>query len=115
MAKLVAVQILDRSIELAQDFESGGSDASFDNATIVGLARAGNQTALFHAIEKAGHIGIVRNHAVADAFAGKAFGLGTTQNAQDIILGAGETGFAVADKLLGFHAEMIGSFHEGNE
>jgi hypothetical protein len=30
-------------------------------------------------------------------------------------LGASETGFAVADKLLGFHAEMIGSFHEGNE
>jgi len=62
----------------------------FYDAAVVGLAFAGNQAALFHAVEEARHVRVVRNHAVSDATAGQSFGLGPAENAKDIVLSTGK-------------------------
>jgi len=58
----------------------------FDIYTIIFLALARDQGALLHAIEKARHVGVMRNHAVGDAAAREAFGFGSPQDAKRVVL-----------------------------
>jgi len=77
-------------------------DARLYDAAVVGLAFAGDEAALFHAVEKAGHVRVVRNHAITDATARQAFGLGAAKNAKDVVLRAGQAGgFQELLRLLG--------------
>ena len=92
MPELAFVEIVHRLVESFQQAKSLRRDARLYNAPVVGLALPGDEAALFHAVEEAGHVRVVRNHAVADAAAGQAGGLGAAKNAKDIILGAGEAG-----------------------
>jgi len=55
----------------------------------------------------------VRDHAIADAAAGEALRLRAAENAEDIILRAGQT--KGLEELLGLEAEGIGGFLEGDE
>jgi hypothetical protein len=55
----------------------------------------------------------VRNHAFADAVASEALGFGATENAEDIVLGAGEA--MRLEELLGFEAEAVGGLLKGDE
>ena len=113
MVELALVKLANRLIEIFQKSETRGGDAGFDDAAVIGLARAGDEAALFHAVEEAGHVRVVRNHAFADAAAGEAFGLGATKNAKDIVLRAGEA--VRLEELLGFEAEGVGGLLEGDE
>ena len=113
MAELALVKLANRLIETFEKSKARGGDAGFDDAAVTGLAGAGDEAALFHAVEEAGHIRVVRNHAVADAAAGEAFGHGAAKNAEDVVLSAGEA--MGLEELLSFEAEGIGGFLEGDE
>jgi hypothetical protein len=113
VVKLALVELANRLIETFQKIQTRGGDAGFDDAAIVGLAPARDEAALFHAVEEAGHVWVVRNHTFADAAASEAFRFGTAKNAEDVVLRAGEApGF---EELLGFEAEGVGGLLEGNE
>jgi hypothetical protein len=107
------MKLANRLIETLQKCEARRGDAGFDDAAVIGLASAGEEAAPFHAVEEAGHVRVVGDHAFADGAASEAFGLRAAQNAQDIVLRAGEAvGF---QELLGFDAEGIGGLLERNE
>jgi len=113
MAKLFLVQLVHGRVELSQNFQAGRRDARFDDAAVFGLAFSGNQSALLHTVEKAGHVGITRDHAVADALAGHAVGAGAAQNAKDVVLrGSEAVGF---DEEFGVLGQPIGKAQEGDE
>jgi len=55
----------------------------FTTRRSVGLAHAGNQPALFQAVEQgAGHVWVMGDHAVPNAAAGQTLRFGATKNAQ---------------------------------
>jgi len=89
------------------------SDAGFDDAAVIGLAGARDEAALFHAVEETGHVRVVGNHAFADAAAGEACGFGSAEDAEYVVLGAGEA--VRLEELFGFQAKVVGSFLEGDE
>ena len=88
-------------------------DAGFDDAAVVGLAGAGDEGPLLHAVEKARHVGVMRNHAFADGAAREAVWFGAAEDAKDVVLRAGEAVWL--EKLLGFEAEGVGRLLEGYE
>jgi len=113
MAELALVKLANRLIETFEKGKARGGDAGFDDAAVIGLAGAGDEAALLHAVEETGHIRVVRNHAVADAGASEAFGLGAAKNAEDVVLRASKAmGF---EELFRFEAQGIGGFLEGNK
>jgi len=105
VVELALVQLANRLIETFQKSESRGGDAGFDDAAVIGLSLTTDETALLHAVEEAGHVRVVRDHAFADAAAGEACWLGATENAQDIVLRAGQA--VRLEELFGFEAEAI--------
>src|SRR4029077_4276733 len=113
MAKLPPMQVLYGSVEFLEAIESRCGDAGLYDATVIGLARAADQAAFFHTVEEAGHIGVARNHAIADAFAGQAERLGCAEDAQDIVLSASEP--VLLHELFGLLAEMVRSFEKRDE
>jgi hypothetical protein len=113
MAELALVKLANRLIETFQNGEAGGSYTCLDDTAVVGLALAGDEAALLHAIEKAGHIRVVGNHALADRAAGQAFGLRAAKDAENVVLSSRKAvGF---QKLFSFEAEGVGGFLEGDE
>ncbi|MDQ1411163.1 MAG: hypothetical protein QOJ41_2898 [Acidobacteriaceae bacterium] len=86
---------------------------SFDYATVVALALAGDKVALFHAVEQAGNVWVVRDHALSDFPAGQSGATSAAQNAQHIELSAGKT--AGFEYLCGLSAEGVSDLHEGDE
>lgn len=113
VAKLALMKLANRLIETFQNSETRRCYAGFDDAAVIGLARTSDEASLFHAVEEAGHVRVVRDHAIADTAAGEAFGFGAAKNAEDVVLRAGEAMWL--EELLGFEAEEIGGFLEGNE
>jgi len=113
VVKLALVKLANRLIETFQESEARGRNAGFDDAAVIGLARAGDEAAFLHTVEEASHVRVVRNHAIADATAGEAIGFGAPKNAQDVVLRAGEA--MRLEELFGFEAEGIGGFLEGDE
>jgi hypothetical protein len=113
VVELTLVKLANRLIETFQKNEARGGDAGFDDAAVIGLARAGDEAALFHAVKEAGHVGVVRDHTFADGAARETIRLGSAENAEDIVLRAGQAmGF---DELLGLKAKEIGGLQEGDE
>jgi hypothetical protein len=90
VTELAFVELSNRVVESFQEFETLTGNARLDDTAVVGLAGADDEAALFHAVEEARHVWIMRNHAIADAAAREASGFGATENAQDIVLRAGE-------------------------
>src|SRR6266702_1827024 len=64
-------------------------------------------------VEKPGDVRVVRNHAVADAAAGKALRLSATQNAKNVVLSARESGRF--QQLFGLLPEGVGGLQERDE
>jgi hypothetical protein len=113
VVKLTLMKLANRLIETFQKNEARRGDASFDDAAVIGLASARDKAALFHAVEEAGHVRVVRNHALADGAARETIGLSAAENAEDIVLRASEA--VGLEELLGFDAEGIGGLLERNE
>src|SRR5467141_1207466 len=111
--ELALVKFANRLIEGFKKAECLRRDARLYDAAIVGLAFADNQAALFHAVEKARNVRVVRNHAVADGTASQAFGLGPAKNAKDIVLSVRNP--RRFQELFSFLAEGIGGLQEGDE
>src|SRR5215469_5525381 len=113
MAELGFVQIVHRLVELLQEIQSFRGDARFDDAAIVFLALTRDPGVFFHTVEQAGHIGIAGNHALGDAATENAVGLCSAENAQNVVLRAGEaTGLQEVLDLLG---QGVGDLEERNE
>src|SRR5258708_23161368 len=89
MPELAFMKIVNRLVERFQKPECSWRDTRLHDAAVVALAHPSNQPPLFEAVEKAGHVRVVGNHAVPDAAAGQTFGLGAAQNTQYIVLGGG--------------------------
>jgi len=113
MAELALVQLANRRIETFQDAQTFPGDPRFDYAAIIGLALTSDQAALFHAVEQAGHVRVVGDHAVADAAASQTMGFSAAQDAQDVVLRAGQA--VRFEQLFGFDGQSVGGFLEGNE
>src|SRR6266481_2687755 len=113
MAELALVELANGPVKTFQEIEARRGDAGFDDAAIVGMARAGDETALFHAVEQARHVRIVGDHAIPNAAASEAGGLSAAKDAEDIVLRSGKT--MRLEKLLGLQAEEIGGFQEGHK
>jgi hypothetical protein len=86
VAELTFVEFVNRPVESFQEFETLAGNTRLDDASVVGLACADDETAPFHAVEEASHVWIMRNHAIADAAAREAIGFGAAEDAQDIVL-----------------------------
>src|SRR5215468_494191 len=113
MAELSFVQIVHRLVELLQEIQAFRGDARFDDAAIVFLALTRDPGVFFHAVEQTGHIGIAGNHALGDAATENAVGLGAAENAQNVVLCAGEaTGL---QEVLGLLGKGVGGLEERNE
>jgi len=111
--ELALVELANGLIQTFQQIESRGRDARFHDAAIVFLTLASDQGAFFHAFEKAGHVGVVGNHAVADVAAGQPFGLGAAEDAEHVVLSPGQAvGF---QELFGFLSQGVGDFLQGDE
>src|SRR6266513_5538362 len=82
--ELAFVKIVNRLVQGFKKAECLRRDARLYDAAVVGLAFTGNEPALFHAVEEARQVRVVRNHAVRDAPAGQSFWLGPAENARDI-------------------------------
>ena len=113
MAELLFVQFVDWSVELFEDLEAGRRNASLDNAAVLCLPLPRDEAALFHAVEEAGQVGVARDHAIADALAGKAVGSSAAQDAQDVVLSAGQA--VLLDQVVGLLAEAIGDAQQGDK
>ncbi len=88
-------------------------DARLNDAAVVGLTYPGNQGALLETVEKPSHIRGVGNHAVRDPAAGQTFRCGPTEDAEDIVLGAGKPrGF---QKMFDFLSERVGGLQKRNK
>ena len=107
------MKLANRLIETLQKSETRGGDAGFDDAAVIGLAGARDEAALFHAVEETGHVGVMGDHAFADAAASEAGGFGAAENAEDVVLGAGEA--MRLEELLTFEAEVVCGFLEGDK
>src|SRR6266566_1780858 len=86
--ELALVKIVNRLVQVFKKPQCLRRDARLHDAAVVGLPFPGNQAALFHAVEEARHVRVVGNHAVPDATAGQALGLGPAEDAKDIVLRA---------------------------
>ena len=113
VAKLLFVQFVHGGIEFLENLQPGGSNAGFDHPAVLGLPLARDEGALFHAIQEPGHVGIAGDHAVPDAFAGEAIGAGTAEDAEDVVLGAGEAvGF---DQEIGILCQAVSGAQQSDE
>jgi len=113
MPELAFVKLADRLVESFQKAECLGRDACLHDAAVISLACPGNQPVLFQAVEEAGHVRVVGDHAVADGAASEALRLGATENAKDIVLRARKAGGF--DELFGFLSEGVGGLQERRE
>jgi len=77
-----------RSVQFTKNPQTLGRDARFHNATVILLPSAGDESAVFETIEKAGDIGIVRDHAAAHFPASQARRPRASQNSQNVELRA---------------------------
>src|SRR5215471_7462625 len=107
------MEFVNRRVEFFQDLEPGRGDAGLDDPAIFGLTLARNQGALFHAIEKTGHVRIAGDHAVTDPLAGKAIESSATQNTKDVVLGGCEA--MGLDEEVGILGEAIGGTDQSDE
>jgi hypothetical protein len=89
MAELPSVTLLYWFIETAQQFEAVRRDARHHHPPVPAFAAAGDQTAPFQAVEKAGDVGIAGDHSAGDVAAGQSVGR-TAQDAEHVVLVGGK-------------------------
>ena len=111
--ELTLVELANRLIEIFQNGQTRRADTGFNDAAVIRLASAREEAALFHAVEEARHVRVMRNHALADGATSEALGLGAAKNAEDIVLRTGKT--VGLEKLLRFEAKGVSGLLEGNE
>ncbi len=85
VAQLFAVDLLNRLIQPIHESEALRGDPSQYHAPVSAFAGAGNQAALFHAVEEPGHVGIAGNHAAGNLSAGEPLRC-ASKDAQDVVL-----------------------------
>jgi len=113
MTELLFVQIVYRLIELLQQFQAFRGDARLDDAPIVFLALARDPSVFLHAVEQASHVGVAGNHALSDAAAKDSVRLRAAEDAQDVVLRAGESGGF--EEALGLLRQGVCGFEERDE
>ena len=113
VAKLSPVQVVYGLIELFEEFQAIRGDTGLNDAPVVILPLAGDQTVFFHAIQEAGHVRVAGNHSIGDAAAEKTLRFCAAEDAQDVVLGRRKTGRL--DEMLGSLRQGIGNFEESNE
>jgi hypothetical protein len=107
-SELAFMKLTNGLIEPSEKIETCVGDAGLHYTTVVPLTLARNQAALFHAVQKASHVGIVGNHTVGNFSACQAVRFRAAQDAQHVVLSAGE---AVAfEQLFGVLAQGIRGF-----
>jgi hypothetical protein len=113
VAELPLVQIVDGLVQFLQQSQTLRRDTGLDDASVILLALARNPAVFFHAIEKARHVRIARNHAFGNAATEQAMRFRAAKDAQNIVLGRSEPGGF--DQLLRFLGERVGDFEDSDE
>ena len=107
------MQVMHRLIQALQQFQALRGDARFDDSAVVLLALAYYPAVFFHAVQQPGHVGIPGNHAFRNATAEQAVGFGAAKNAQDVVLGGGQSGGF--KELLSVLGKRISGPEDGDE
>jgi nucleotide-binding universal stress UspA family protein len=105
MTELSLVHFVHGLVELLELLQTLCGDAGLDDTPIVLLPLARNAALLFETVEKAGHVGVARNHAIANDAAGEALRTGAAKDAKDVVLGASKA--VGLDELFGLLGEEI--------
>jgi hypothetical protein len=113
MPELPLVQFAHGLIQGLEKFEALRSNVGLDDTAIIFLAFTANEAAFFHAIEQAGHVRVMADHAITDGAAGEPPRLGAAEDAQNIVLGAGQAGGF--DELSGLLAKGVGGLEQSEE
>jgi hypothetical protein len=113
MPELPLVQFAHGLIQGLEKLEALRSNVGFDDTAIIFLAFAANEAAFFHAIEQAGHVRVMADHAVTDGAAGEPRRLGAAEDAQNIVLGAGQA--EGLNELFGLLAQGVGGPEQSEE
>jgi hypothetical protein len=87
---------LDDGIHLTEQVESGVCDTGPDDASVARVAVLHDELEGLEASEQAGDVGNGGEHAVADGGAGEATGMGAAEDAEDVVLRAGNVPVADA-------------------
>ena len=111
MAQHFAAALFQRTIHCAQKVKTGWRNLPADDTAIVLSARTLNKASIFQAIQQTRDVGIMRDHAFADLAARQAFRPSATQDAQRIVLRAGESEFF--QPRLDLRLERIGGAQQG--
>src|SRR5437899_4588568 len=109
--ELPLVQIPHRLVQRLQEFESTSRHARLHHAAVVLLPLAGDPTLFFQAVQKPRDVRIVGDHTVGNGAAGEAFGSGSPQDPQNVVLGAGQ--FRGARQLLRLLPQGVGGLEHG--
>ncbi len=86
VTELELMKVPYRLVESFQEREALRCYVRFDYAPVLCLTLASDQTALFHAVEKARNIRIMANHAIADGAARQTFRRCAAQDTKNIVL-----------------------------
>jgi hypothetical protein len=113
VGQLFEMVIEDGFVEFLEELQAFGGDANGDDAAVAGIALPGDRAAGFEAVEEAGDVGVARDHAFADFFAGEAVGFCEAEDSQDVVLCDGE--FIGFKELIETAHEMVGGPHEAEE
>src|SRR5580692_11279229 len=85
VAQLLAVGLLDRFIQLAQNLESVRLDLRHNHPTVLCFPPARDQTTFFQPVQQSGDVGVSRNHAARYLAAGQAVRR-PAQDAEHVVL-----------------------------
>src|SRR6266849_6047599 len=93
VAEHFPAKLFEGSVHFAQKLQPGSGDLSIDHAAIVLRAHALDEAPIFQAIEQTRNVRIARDHALADLAARQSLLPSSAQNAQGVVLRAGESKF----------------------
>ncbi len=113
MPELPLVQIPHGLIQRLQEFQSARRDARLHHAAVILLPFARDQPALFHAVQQPRDIWIVSDHAVANPAASQSRRPRAAQDAQHVVLRAGQ--LCGARQLLGLLAQRVRRLQQSEE
>lgn len=96
VAEQLGGELGDGLVHFSEEGEAGGRYRCEDHAAVLLVALLADELEGLEASEEAGDVGIGCDHTVANDGAGKAVGVSAAEDAEDVVLGAGDVPAACA-------------------
>lgn len=91
MSELLTVGILDRFVQMRQEFHTLGGDSGHDHAAVLGFAAARDQFPFLQPIKKPGNVRIPSDHAVGNLSTRQSLRR-PPKDSENVVLGRGQVG-----------------------